>query len=709
VVRPTTPVLAPAGPANVRGSHLGGPAGQALLRVFSSSPELLAVAMAGFALPPMVMLLAGELVLPIAIPLGLLSAAVAVGVCRTSPEPASRRTAVWTAAAAAIALAWFVVNAFFSAEDLYAHRDPTTYNLTGRWLMDHPSLPIPTHPELFGSPQGYIDGSAGFSNAGVGEVYAQGNHLLPVLLAAAGHLFGVTALFKVNVLFAAMALFVFFGLARRVVGPAWALVAMSALAVSLPMIYVGRDTFSEPLALLYLMGGLLLLHRAISYGRVRDFALAGLVAGVAAMARIDSDASLLALIGVLTVLLARAPIGARTPVLIRAGAMLGSAVGAAALGWADVAWLASGYYHDERTHILLLVKAAVALSVLGACVVLLAWRPRIRAALGSSQWRRPAARLAGAAVVLAFAMLASRPLWMRGHGVLTPYLIQVQKQAGDAVDGTRTYDEQTINWQALYFGWPTVLLAVVGYVLLLHRLLRQRDYALLGVHGMGLAVSMLYLWSAQITPDQVWASRRFVPVVMPVLLVAAAFALRELHARLNRLGRSGHFARPVTAVGVAMMIGVPLVVTVPAFGVREEVPQRAQVAAICSYVGASGAVLEVDQSAQWGYGQTIRSYCNVPSLGLLSPTSAQLATVRASLLASGRTLYVLSEDPSQIPFVRSALHPEPFSSVATSRWPSTLHTTPVGSATERVTVYLGVVLPSGRVEPLSQQQVFTPR
>ena len=42
-------------------------------------------------------------------------------------------------------------------------------------------------------------------------------------------------------------------------------------------------------------------------------------------------------------------------------------------------------------------------------------------------------------------------------------------------------------------------------------------------------MSALYLWNAQIAPDQPWAMRRYVPVVLPLLLVlAAAFGLREL-------------------------------------------------------------------------------------------------------------------------------------------------------------------------------------
>ena len=53
-------------------------------------------------------------------------------------------------------------------------------------------------------------------------------------------------------------------------------------------------------------------------------------------------------------------------------------------------------------------------------------------------------------------------------------ILRVAQQAqGLPVDGTRLYTEYTVDWQAMYFGWPTVIFAVFGYVLLLN----QRSFA----------------------------------------------------------------------------------------------------------------------------------------------------------------------------------------------------------------------------------------
>ncbi len=274
---------------------------------FWSLPELLPVAVAGFATPAIVMLLANQFIPALAVVLGVVSAAVAVSLVRVEAVEIARREVVLAGVAIGLVIVWTVLNLRFSAENLFAQRDSATYELTARWLMDHQSLPIHTQADLFGSPLGSDGTSAGFQRQTDTTVFAQGNHLLPVLLATVGSLFGTTAMLKANVVLAAIALLAFFAIARRVVGAGFALVGLVAFAVSMPMIYVSRDTFTEPLALLFLMGGLALLYRAVESGRAIDFAAAGFVTSVAAVVRIDAYAALLSLLVVATILLAVAP------------------------------------------------------------------------------------------------------------------------------------------------------------------------------------------------------------------------------------------------------------------------------------------------------------------------------------------------------------------------------------------------------------------
>lgn len=665
------------------------------VRAVVGAPELLVALAAGFSIGPMILLLAGAYTAPVAFALGIPGAILAGWACGIPSAPASRRAAVLTLIAAVVALAWFAYNVRYSAQDVYATRDPATYTLAARWLMDHHSLVINAQPQLFGSPHGADIQSGGFQTLASPYVYAQGDHLLPVMLSMGGSALGVTALFKINVAIGAFALFALFGLARRIVGPVLALVAMATLAVSIPMIYVARDTYSEPLTLLFLAGGLAILHRAMTSRRVADFAVAGLVAGCSAMVRIDSYA---ALIGVaVTACFVGAVAAERRPAVLRAAALLGGAGLPVLLGWMDVAQLSPQYYNSQHHNIMTLLVMLAAVLVVGGA---LAWRlgpdTRLRAALASSRVRNRLTAGASIVIVLAFAVLASRPLWQQTHGHYdNPNLQNMQRYSHVPVDGTRLYNEQTVHWLAMYFGWLTVVLAVAGYAVLVNAFARRCDYALVGVLTTGLGMSALYLWTAQITPDQPWAMRRYVPVVLPVMIIAAVAALGAAVSWAARRRRPLLPGAALLAVGAAVvMVVVPLRITRPVAHLREEYPQYPQLQALCAALGHDAAVVEVDASAGDGYGQTLRSYCGVPTIILEQATPGQLAPMQAAVARQGRTLYLLSQDPSTTAYA-SGRQPPPFSSVTTTHWPSMINEPPRASEPETRTIFLATVDSAG--------------
>ena len=349
------------------------------------------------------------------------------------------------------------------------------------------------------------------------------------------------------------ALFVLFGLARRIVGPVWALVVMTALAVSLPMLYVARDTLSEPLALLYLLGGRAVAaprHRLTggcatsrwpaSWRRPRRWCASMPTSPCWRWSSSRRSCSL------------RAPAGhrARGRAAGRRAAGGRGRAGLDRLGRCRLARRTATTTTSGRTSCSDRGRRGAARPRRGGRRDLLASvRPRLA---GRRATRYAAAIALRSWLVAAFAFLASRPLWLVAHGGgLDLYLEQVQRQAGDPIDIARTYAEQSVSWQALYFGWPTVVLAVGGYVLLLRRFLRERDYALLGLLTMGLSLSALYLWAPEITPDQVYAARRYVPVIMPALLIAAAYALRFVFGAL-RPARTGDRDRSARLAMIAL-------------------------------------------------------------------------------------------------------------------------------------------------------------
>ncbi|SOD72994.1 dolichyl-phosphate-mannose-protein mannosyltransferase [Jatrophihabitans sp. GAS493] len=691
------PVLAPGAlaqtvPADAQSDRLGT---QVLARYLFASPDLLAVALAGFSVPAMVLLLLGHFSAGLVIPAGALGAAGSVALVRAPSGAVTGRDVRLTLVALALVIVWVVVNARFSAENVFATRDPATYNLTARWLMDHQSLSIPTHSQIFGPPKNSDATSAGFGSAAQGGIlYAQGNHLLPALMTVGGWLFGLAGMLKANVVLGGVALFVFFGFARRIVGPVFGLIAMAAMGVSIPMLFVSRDSYTEVLALLLLMGSLSLLHRALLTRRWIDFAAAGLVAGVSGAVRIDSTASMLSLIVAAIVIAAVAPPDRRRTTVGQLALLIGAGAVPMFIGWLDVTRLSYGYYRDQRPHILLLFAAAFALVVIAVPVVALAWSRSAQAFIRSADRRAQLATVMSLVVLLTAVVLWSRPLWMTTTSVRNLSLEDVQRQQGVPVDGSRLYNEYTLEWLAVYYGWPALVLGLGGYVTLINRTLRRPQLTLVPPVCMGLSMSGLYLWNSQITPDQPWAIRRFVPVVLPLMIVAACALLQLLARRWRRI-------RPaVLAAGALLLIGIPLAISLPVRSLREEAPQLRQVQAICDALGDDAAVLMIDETARVSYSQTLRSYCGVPTNSVKDVSTSTLSEVNANVTASGRRLYVMATDPTAFPGIDSSAL-KPLSSVEMTRWPSLINKVPTSPARSEVSVYLTTVDEQGHPVALS--------
>jgi hypothetical protein len=147
---------------------------------------------------------------------------------------------------------------------------------------------------------------------------------------------------------------------------------------------------------------------------------------------------------------------------------------------------------------------------------------------------------------------------------------------------------------------------------------------------------------------------------------------------------------------VAVLV-IPWLVTRPVSELREEAPQAAAVRALCAAVPPDGAVLVVDESLRWGYLQTIRSYCEVPTLALVGASPRQVADAAHAVSGHGRTLYVVAANPSQLTFDGPV--PPAFFTAVFTRWPSTLEMAPTEPIEQTVRVYLGRAEADGRVVP----------
>jgi len=664
-------------------------------------PLLLPALFAGFSLVAMVLLYLGLYRPALVLPLGLIGAAAAgLGVGLARPEPLAGNRLL-DGAAVLVTLAFAALNVRYSAQNISVFRDPAAYAVTGQWLVHHGSLPIPVEAEVFGAVPGVSFSSAAFDpGPAAGFVYPQYGNLLPGLLAVAGWLYSDGLLLKLNAMIGSVALLGFYGLVRQYTARVWALVAVIVLGVSLPQLHFSRNSYSEPVTMLFLVGGLALLREVQRRGSTRGYGLAGLVLGSAALARIDGLYFLLAV-----PLLAAATLAIASPERRRdatrkvAALLLGVAV-PVVVAMVNLATLSSPLYLDNLgSELAMIAAAAVAITVVGAVAVVLAWRTRLlhRLAAATGRWLPG---VGAAAVMVLAAVAASRPLWYVGRIPDAPepqihYITFLQKANGLPLDGTRSYAEQTMLWFSWYYGPVTVALGVLGVAFGVHRLLRRGDLRLLAPLAMFLSAALLYVTVPSIVPDQIWAMRRYLPVVIPGLLLAAA-AVLGLLARRSRTGMAA------AALLAGIMLLIPAMLSSRLVTVRDLVPQLPEVLNLCDNLPADAALLTTGSLAVT-YPQTARSYCQVPVAAVRQPTRAQLKQVQATAQAHDRRLYLLFSDPDEVPRDTASATAawQQISCVLISHWNATLNKAVADHGFDKRMLYLGEITPEGMVTPAS--------
>ena len=659
-------------------------------------PDAVPAAFGAFSVVAMLLLVLGRYEPWLVLPLGTLAALAAVRAARLGggdPRFPDRRPIV---VLGLLILAAAIVNVVFASEYLYAFRDPATYGILGRWLVDHSAALFPYDNSIFGHVPGNDPGSLGF---GVlpdrSAVYAQGNHLVPALLAVPGWIAGGDAVLWANPVLGALSLASVYALARRLVGAWWGLLPPFALAASMPYLAFVRATYSEPVTMLLLLGGMALVCRALERQRSMAMFVAGLTLGAAALARVDSYAALLAVPVAITVWCATAAPAERRRRLRQAVAIAAGVAVPLPIAIYDLAVLSPAYWDQRISETSLLGIAAIGLAIGGYVVVALAWRTRLPDLLGA-RWRGIALIVSGG-VVVAFAFLASRPLWYVARDAtpeMVPNIAALQEGLDLPIDPLRTYDELSVSWIAWYFGWPTVVLGVAGLALLVHRAVRHRDPVLALPLTAVMMLSALYLTRVLIYPDQIWAMRRLLPVVLPGVLIGAAWALARLWGSDPNRGRRG---RRASAGGLAAVaLAVPALVSLPLSPVVEYGGQRAEVAAVCDALPPDAAVLTVDAVADAGYLQTIRVFCDVPVSSLADPSPEQLAAMTTAAGAGGRALHVVT---AEVGHVAWRTPPNPVSTQEITKWNESLESAPqVGIRFGRV-LYVGSVAPDGLVDP----------
>ncbi len=471
------------------------------------------------------------------------------------------------------------------------------------------------------------------------------------------------------------------------------------LALALPEQYTSRGPFTQPLVQILLFGGLCLFIdsldapvRSSSYRPAWWWpaspspaavlaALGGLALGLASAVQVDGLTAVLPAIPVIGIMLA-----ARKPQWLPFG--IGLAVG---VGYG----LTSGYvlarpYLDSQSGWMRtfgIIAAAVTVVTVGIMLMahygkmLLAryWKrwPGIRSVLAARplRWLPEVAAGLTLLVLIGFAI---RPYVQTVRASSDPsvigYVGYLQRVAGLPLDPTRLYAEDTLYWVIWYIGLPALLLGVFGLAMLARRVLRAlitwsdrdgvaRIWALpLLMVGWG---TVTVLWRPGTVPDQPWASRQLVPVVLPGLILAAVWTAAWLTGRAGVRGAGKGTSSAVAALSVVALL-LPTALTTfgvgvtssggsqpisPAAGLAFQRTGRGELTAVdklCAAIGADASVVIVDARIANGFSQVIRGGCGVPTARVSRPSPFGLQPVLAGIQRAGRRAVLLGANQAQV-------------------------------------------------------------
>lgn len=590
-----------------------------------------------------------------------LAAVAAVGCGRWADGIPARPLPVWTAVLlVTVAAGAGIWTAATHAEQVLPRRDSGSYLQSAISMAETHRRVVPAHLGPAGGAEvldieGITLSSPAFYEVGAGqEVAVQPQFVIgPGAVWSLGvWLGGPAGAMLLPALASALGLLGLGLLSARVTGARWSPVAVLGVALLFPVLHTARSTYSEPLAMVTLGGGLLALVIAASQGRSeassRAALLAGILVGGTAFVRIDGLRETILLVPVAALALAQ---GQRWPraVVLGAGASTLLA-GAAAL------WQSNEYLGTIAASLLPLLGLGALLALVTAA--LLQWQRR-----GGSlpqRFSRILPDVLAAGVVVTGLFLASRPLWQTvrqspddpGSRVVAG----LQLRQGLTVDGGRTYAEQTVAWLSWWVGVPALVIALAALAWSIRQVaarwtagevLPSWTGPLLVASGS----SVLTLWRPGITPDHPWAERRLLVVLPFVVLLcvsAAAYAVRHLARRAP--------VALAAAAGVALVAAtlVPTVVaTWPHRGERVELGELEAVEGVCAQLGEDDVVLAVDSRGANEWPQVVRGQCGAVALSTTAALRRDEAALAESVTAlaervsasGGRLLLLAADSP----------------------------------------------------------------
>jgi hypothetical protein len=564
-------------------------------------------------------------------------------VARTSERnsAASRGPAI---AAVGVALIFFAITGVLHSEHLLTERDPGVYMNNGRSIAGRHTLTPVVRSGPFDDLKFVVSSQGFFQAAGQQEQWFV--PMLPVLLALGWSAGGYTGLFAVGPLLGALGLLVCYALCARLVGPRWALLAPVLLAINPLQTWFARDAYSELVVQVVALGGIWLYLEARAVVSARTAGISGVLIATGVLARFDALAIVACLVGFAALEWTRCDDAERPHVMRQVVAAFGLVLLGATLYCSLMTYTTSRSYldwHGSSTrplHFMLLASVALATVWVVA--------HRLRAGFGRrlAQARSPFA--IGCVLVVAACVWAY--VWRPSDPAAAFSLSKISVAVPNYQAWVSAHWSWSMRWFVDWFGISAVILGVLGFLILSRRALRGNVAATVVV-VVAVPLAILYLWRPSVAPDQPWAMRRFLPVVIPGLVIAVVIALHGLMGFASGFPERGRrmaaylvvFALALAAITQSAVAAAPLVDARAQHGAAQAVKK------VCNELPANAAVLVYPASfLDNEMAQTIRGFCEVPTAAAPIEPDLDIASLARAWSKAGRGLYVLTTSPGKL-------------------------------------------------------------
>jgi hypothetical protein len=558
-----------------------------------------------------------------------------------APRPRAGQRAAHGAAAAAvgIALVFTVFVAATHSQHLLTDRDPAVYANTGRSIARTHELRPNIAIGPFADRNTFTVKGGSFAER-FGNLYPNFFQGLPVVLALGFWFAHDGGMLAVPAFLGGIGLLALYALASRLIGPRWALAAMALLAGSGLQLWFARDAYSELLVQVFVLGGMwLFLEARAGRAPFAAAAIGGAILSTSIMARIDAPALIAGAVAILGIEWVRAEDTARPGRARRAiGAFAGGLAISALFAEGVTHRLNPGYLHALRGDVHLLTHLLEAVTLFTILVVV-GHRFRPWAA------RRVARNRAFQAACLAIGGAAA--VWVYFGRPEPRSQLPDLAAISNVTPALRKSFEQwhmllSAHWFTEYFGGPAVVIGLIGFGVLVVWALRGGTAAT-AVLAIVLPATVLYVVRPSIGPDQPWTMRRFLPVVLPGIVIAIAVAFAWAASKLKTRWTRALLLLPALAVAIPTVQA-----TMPFAQARAQYGAQAAVRDLCDQAGPDAAILVLKGGSFSSIlPQTLRGFCGVPTATLLDP-NANLSKLAVAWHQLGRRLVVVASSPASV-------------------------------------------------------------